>query len=149
MLKVNDADPGAVIDVPAESPAIRIRAEARSLNPLVALEIVANHKVVARVQPGPSPSILEAELTLPAGGWVIARCWGHEGEALTSPVYTRVEGRRLPPDPAALAHFTTCLEKMLEWVAREGRFENDAQRERLAGVFRSARTCLFEPRSSL
>jgi len=147
LLTVESRDPGAVIDLPSAAPTVHIRAEARSLGPLEALEVVANHAVVARASPPLSPSpILEAELTLPAGGWLTARCRGPEGEAQTSPVYMRVEGQRRPANPTALTCFTEYLEKMLEWVARDGRFESDAQRQRLAGIFRGARTTLVERR---
>jgi len=142
LLTVNDQDPGTVIELPVAAPTVRIRAEARSTGPLDVLEIIANHAIVARAKAVPSPRILEAEVALPVGGWVIARCRGPQGLAQTSPVYVRGEGQRPPADPALLAHFTGYLEEMLQWVAREGRFESDAQRERLAGIFQDARTIL-------
>jgi hypothetical protein len=33
---------------------------------------------------------------------------------------------------------------MLDWVGREGRFENDHQRDQLAGIFRSAKSVLAD-----
>jgi hypothetical protein len=146
-LTINDQSPGTLIELPAAAPTVRLRAEARSLGPLDTLEVVANHAVVASARPGASPSLLEAELTLPAGGWVSARCRGNESEGHTSPVYLRVQGLRPPEEPAALTCLVGKLEIMLAWVARDGRFENDAQRERLVNIFRSARAILIERRA--
>jgi hypothetical protein len=138
-LTVNGQDPGAVIALPAAAPTVHIRAEARTLGPLNTLEIMANHTVLARS----SQSLLETDLSLPVGGWLLARCRGSEGEALTSPVYVRVEGERRPADPATFLSFADYLDKMLDWVAHESRFENEAQPERLSSVFRSARDKLM------
>ena len=141
MFTVNDQDPGTVIDLPAEGSPIRLRAEARSLAPLDAVEIMANGCIIASSKPERSP-ILETEVPMPASGWLTAHCWGPEGEALTSPVYVRVEGRRPPADSKIIGSFIGYLERMVEWVACEGRFENDAQRQRLGMILKNARNRL-------
>src|SRR5947199_284763 len=82
--------PGAAIELPASAAPLRVRAEARSLAPIEALEILANRQVVSRAQPASPSSIVETELTLPDGGWLLARCRGQAGEALTSPVHVHV-----------------------------------------------------------
>jgi hypothetical protein len=87
-------------------------------------------------------------VTLPEGGWLAARCHGTEhypfqgGYAHTSPVTVRVGGRPPKTDPAAVAGLITHVERMLAWVEREARCENDRQRERLADIFRGARDVL-------
>jgi hypothetical protein len=62
--------------------------------------------------------------------------------AHTSPVSVQVAGRENRPDAVALARFIGHLERGLEWVRREARCDNDAQREHLAGIFQSARDVL-------
>jgi hypothetical protein len=86
-----------------------------------------------------------------------ARCWGQPllqddffpqwTYAHTSPVYLRVEGKQPRADPASLAALVGQLDRMTQWVHREGCFENEHQRNRLAGVFGGARKVLLEGRN--
>jgi hypothetical protein len=148
LFSVNDGAPGATLDLPANAP-VRVRAEARSLGLLDSLEIIANRDVVASTRTSSSsPAILETDLSLSAGGWLMARCRGAGGAALTSPIYVRVDGKFPSPDPATVARFTGHLERVLEWVAHAARFETETQRERLANVLRTARDWLLN-RASL
>jgi hypothetical protein len=62
----------------------------------------------------------------------------------TSPVYVRPQGGKEPVDRLAHRALAGHLESMLAWVAREGRFENEVQRERLRAVFLAARDRLAE-----
>jgi hypothetical protein len=148
---VNDSPPGAVVDVRGGA-TVRVRAEARSRGELDRLEIVANNRVVAEAAASGTPAraTAEAEVSLPEGGWLVARCWGPLDEesgrghaAQSSPIYVQAEGRRPAPDSDAVARLVESLEKMLEWVAHEGRFENDQQRQRLAALFEEARAALI------
>jgi hypothetical protein len=150
LLSVNERGPGAVIELSAEAPTVRIRVEAQSLCPLDCLQVMANHVVVARDRPtaSTSPATLEAELALPDGGWLSARCEGPGGVALTSAIYVHVDGRRPPPHPIPVCLFAGYLENLLTWVHGAGRFENDAQREHLADLVRTAQNTLKE-RTSL
>jgi hypothetical protein len=138
--QVNGQDAGAVLDVPSSDKAAHVRAEARGRVPPERLEVIANGAVVATAPasgPFPTTLLVEADIPLAEGGWLAARC-GALPSAHTSPVYVQVGGRPPRPDPQALAFVRGHLDGMLEWVAREGRFENDKQRQRLAGVFQSA-----------
>jgi hypothetical protein len=149
-MTANDQGPGAVLDVPASTP-IRAHAEARSLLPFERLEIVANGIAVVAAPAAGSPAAasLDAEVPLPEGGWLAARCYGEQrlpgfmlgqcAYAHTSPVTVRVDGRPAKTDPAAVAGLLAQLDKMLQWVERQARCENERQREHLAGIFRSAR----------
>jgi hypothetical protein len=150
-LTVNGQDPGAVIDLPSASQPAHVRAEVKSLVPFDFLEVVANHAVVARAAGSGSPttSVIETEVSIPASGWIVARCWGAYDDAAeswigaqTSPVYVHVDGKPPRAKAETIATFTGQLDKMLDWVRRKGRFENDRQRDHLLGIFASAREIL-------
>jgi hypothetical protein len=150
-LTVNGQDPGATINVASAEQAVRVRTQVDSLAPLHRLEVVANNTVVAAAEPKGSPAtaVAEVDLPLPRGGWVMARCWGDYDEpmeqwraAQTSPVYVQVNGRPPWPDPAALAEVLAWFDRMLQWVHTEARCETEPQRQRLAGIFQSARDAL-------
>jgi len=142
---VNDLDPGARLDV-AEGQKLRVRAEVKNPSAGDAVEVVHNGAVVAtRDLNGDGPQALEAEVSLVGGGWLAARCVRRDrrgpGPAMlahTSPVYVQVAGCPLHVAPEAVAALQRYLERMLVWVAREGRFENDKQHEDLVAVFRAA-----------
>ncbi len=148
---VNDRDPGAVIDLAPGASTVHAHAEARCLAPFRRLEVIANNTVVAAAAPTGEPAcaVVDADVLFPAGGWLAARCWGDYDDrmeawlaAQTSPVYVQIEGRPPPADPAAVARLTHHLEKMLDWVRDRARCENESQRQRLAGIFESAREVL-------
>jgi hypothetical protein len=157
-LTVDGRDPGAVLDTAAET--VRVRAEARGIVPLEHVEIVVNGAIVADASAAGSPiasATLEADVPVSGSCWLAARCGsGHQlfqrpGNqrvfAHTSPVYLQKPGQPMPVDTAARTRFQTALERMLDWTVHEGRFENDAQRDRLAGIFVAAREALLQPGS--
>jgi hypothetical protein len=148
-LTVEDQEPGGFVHLAAERP-LRVRAEAQSQVVFEHLEIVVNGEVAAHQAPGGnlSAAVLDAEIRVPRGGWVAARCWGtawlpgygvgQRVYAHTSPVYVRFEGKRPPVDQAAVQRFIDHLATMVSWVNNEGRYENDAQRLRLRKIFEDA-----------
>jgi hypothetical protein len=150
----NGREPGTALDAAPSSP-IRVHAEARSLAPFERLELVANGSVVgtAAASGSPGSAFLDTDLTLPAGGWLAARCHGPErlpgyffGQCVyahTSALTVRVDGRAPWRDPHAVADLVGHLDKMLGWVERKARCANDRQREHLADIFRSARAELL------
>jgi hypothetical protein len=149
---VNGEPPGAVLDLPATAPTARIRAEVRSLTPFERLEIVANNRVVASTDAAGSPplAIVEAEIPMPQGGWLVARCWGPWDDdreqwrgAQSSPVYVQVQGHRAPADPAAVATLADWLVKAQRGIEQGDRSASDQQRQRLAGLFEEARSVLL------
>jgi hypothetical protein len=146
-LTADGKEPGATVAVSAAAPTVRVRTEARSAEPFAQVQILANGAVVAEsdaVEATQAASV-EADVALPAGGWVAARCWGHRSAAgvapyaHTSPVYVRVTGRPPWADPAALSVLLNDLEGMRTWVQQEARCETDKQRQDLLDIFTSAR----------
>jgi hypothetical protein len=149
---VDGNDPGCVLDLTEQPKTVRIRAELRGGLP-GKLEVVLNGRVVADAtvregDDGKWSSLVEADLPLARGGWLAARHVYADSENLlcahTSPVYVMIHGKAPQPDPAALAFVGNHLDTMLAWVDREGRFENDKQKQRLAGIFQKAREALPE-----
>jgi hypothetical protein len=147
---VDGREPGSAVQPSASSPTVRVRAEARSVVPFDRLELLANGKVVAETAAGsPTSAVLETNVPLPTAGWLAARCRGEHqllhrpanqrAFAHTSPVYVQTEGQPAPVDTAVLNRFVAELARILDWVAREARCENERQRERLVEVFRVAR----------
>ena len=149
---VDGQDSGAVIKLPAGGGTVRVRAEAKSLTLFDRVEIVANGVVIGQADAHGSPAeaVVELEVPMTAPGWLAARCVGpydNEGSmdwvgAQVSPVYVEVEGMTAAVDAAALAPFFTALDDMRAWVATEANCPTDAQRERLAAVFETARLAL-------
>jgi hypothetical protein len=146
---VNDQDAGTTITSADADAKLRVRVEAKNAAG-TRVEVVHNGATVAgRDVSDNAAAVLEEEIAVGEGGWLAARCLGHERRspgpaplAHTSPVYLQVAGR--PPRVAAEAVATLgrYLERMLGWIEGEGRFENDKQREDLAGVFRAAQDVL-------
>ena len=133
---VNDQDPGAVLDLPSVPTKVRVRAEARSLFPFTRLEMLYNGAVIAHADASGSPyrAFLEANAPITAPGWMTVQCEG----AQSSPIYLRINGQAPAPNAGAIAPLLAKLDKILEWVTREARCD-DQQRRRLAAVFEAAR----------
>jgi hypothetical protein len=155
-LTVNDQDPGAVIDLAADTPRkVRIRAEARSILPFERLELVLNGDAMAAVEASgdPAAALLEGEFEVPGTCWLAARCWGPQPAfasssprdtvgAHTSPVYVRVGERPAPADMISLALLIERLDRMLNWVEKEARFDGERTRKHLTETLHAARTIL-------
>jgi hypothetical protein len=147
---VNGQPSGAVLDLPATASRVTVRAEVRSLAPLHRLEVVANNEVVAGADASgePAAASVEAEVPLPRGGWLAARCWGPYDDAReqwhaaqSSPVYVQVEGRPPAPNPAALAALAESLQKGQREAAERG--AGTDLRQRLDRIFEEARAVLL------
>lgn len=152
-LTVNGQDPGSTVSI-ADGRPIQVRAAARSLVPFENLEIIVNGTAVASqvARGSPAEALLEKEITVPQGGWVAARCWGQAllpaayfGQSVrahTSPIYLAHADRPARVVASAVEVLLYELDTSLHWVNTEARFENDAQRQRLIGVFHAARRLL-------
>jgi hypothetical protein len=152
-LTVDNEDPGATLELAAGQP-VHVRAQAQSQVPFERLELVANGTVIAdkAVTGSPASALIECKWTPASSCWLAARCWGQHQlphrpanqcvYAHTSPMFIRYEAQPLPVDPAAVAFFSTHLDRIFEWVTSKGRFENDRQRENLVSIVQTAREVL-------
>ncbi len=147
---VNGQEPGAAVAITPEQRTVHVRAEARANAPFDHLEVIANGEGIAHAKASgnPATAVLEEDLVLPGPGWLAARCWREEGEigegyyncfaAHTSPVYVEAPGRPVPVDPEARARLIERINRIGAWADQTCRFETEAQRQRLAGIFREA-----------
>jgi hypothetical protein len=164
-LTVEGQEVGSVIQLTPGAETVHVRAEVKGLHLGGRLEVVGNGMVIVGaqrpagsvLQPGETTEeadtiSLEMDVPLAPGGWLAARyvipaaaglpdmLWAH-----TSPVYVRVDGSAAPTNTAALAFLRNHLDDMLAWVDRNGHYENDQQKQRLAGIFQSAKDTLANP----
>jgi hypothetical protein len=158
-LRVDGQEPGTTVNLPTGSRTVRVNAVARSGVPFDTLEVIAGGEVVASTaaQGSPWTAQIEADLPIPACGWLAARCRGAQTLphrpasqrvfAHTSAVSMRVEGQSPQIRAAAIDSFLPDLDRTLEWIGREGRFGSDSQREHLTGIFQEARAALIRRRS--
>lgn len=148
---VNGEDPGATITLPATASTVRVRAQARSMVPFEQLELVSNGVVIASAAASapPATALLAVDVPCLESGWLAARCRSEQQVsphwvtryvfAHSAPIYLQVENRPRPPDAAEVSELLGHLDSVLDWVRREGRFENDHQRANLFGIFQAAR----------
>lgn len=155
-LSVEGHGPGETLNLTANTSTIRVRAEARSLIPFDRLEIIASGSVICGSEATGTPpmAVMETEIPIRESGWLAARCWGEQlifpspvnqrvfGH--TSAVYLNFENQPPPADSAVIANLLGHLERTLAWVQKEGRFDNDRQRDHLTGIFQSARASLLK-----
>jgi hypothetical protein len=132
-------------------------AEAASAVPFDRLELLANGSVIAAVRPeGTNPWTATAEIThtLPAGGWLAARCLGAAKSDLyphvpvfahTSPVWIEVNGHPIPKGTAAVEALGRDVQAVRDWVESEGRFTNPRRKETLFALCDVAAARLVGP----
>ena len=126
-----------------------IVATARSLAPFDRLEIVANGRVVAEAFPSGSPheARIEAELSLPDGGWIAARCRGQAKPEIypsmpvfahSSPVDVRIEGKERRATAESLAWLRQLVEQTRDWIETTGQFAEEKSKVHLLGLCEAA-----------
>lgn len=136
---------------------LRIEAEAASGAPFDQLEVVANGSVVAAGRPS-APDVyratLKTEQTLPAGGWVAARCRGSAKSELyphvpvfahTAAVAVEVGGQPPPRKPEAVTAVQRDVDGVRHWVETEGRFTNPRRMDHLLALCDAATARLAGP----
>lgn len=155
-LDVEGRQPGERVPVEGPDGTVQVRAMVRSPIKIPSIEIIFNGSVVAEGASslGAGDQVLEAAVHVPSSGWLAARCsvgsQGAEGAqgsiigAHTSPVYLDVAGRPLRCPPVAMQFLSELLMAWHSRVQHESRFENDQQRQRVAGIFKRAGQVLGE-----
>jgi hypothetical protein len=130
----------------SEAVPLRIRAEAESVVPFDRLEVIVNGSAVAtakRTGEEIASASVEAEVALPAGGWVAARCWGASKTELyphvpafahTSPTFVDIAGTPPARRPEAVAALIREVDEVRHWVESGGRFTIPRRKEQLLAL---------------
>jgi hypothetical protein len=154
---VNGQGPGSIVHLSEPGARVQVRAAARSLgaldwlmvtapdswsnDPTVSFTTVAKAKLYGPSQEG----FLEEEITVPASGWLVAECGGRQrlsnlpAAAHTSRIYVQVAHQPTPVPRPRLSGPLSLMDRLLEWVDREGRFENEAQRADWISIIQAAK----------
>jgi hypothetical protein len=128
---------------------ISVRAELRSIQPVDSLELIANAKVIKKLDlKSRSPSPVLEELIVSAfepqrSGWVAARAIfagpdGHLRQAHTSPVYITVDGKPTASKTDA-EYMIRWIDRLVQVAQKPGRYQSDAERAEVQAVFQQAR----------
>ncbi len=133
-----------------------VRAEAVSHSAFDRLEVIWNGEVIETIAPEYETTCratVEMQHTVTGPGWLAARVRGQTHIldrpanqrifAHTSPCYVDCPGQPPAINPDAVQRLVKELDDMLRWVEEKARCDTPAQRDRLAGVFRAARTALL------
>ena len=116
----------------------------KSHYPITVAEVLLNGNVVAHdsFPQGSTGGHLEADVEVPADGWIAARLSSKARDSFlqpifahTSPVYVKV-GRDSPEKRDAAAWFDERIERSLDWVGTKGKFYSDSQRREVVDLFR-------------
>ena len=137
--------PGDRIDVRTGQP-VRLRARARSLRPLEALQIIVNGKVVAEQKGQATRELLvEATITPDRSAWAAVRAFepsetsevfGH-----TSPMYFIVGGQPVVV-PESVRDLVQKMDLLIAHTERLNGFRDEAHRAETLDVYRAARDVL-------
>jgi hypothetical protein len=132
---------------------LEVEASTISAQPVEALEVVHNGRVVARADAAPGARQLRVRERLAVTpGWIAARCWGpgtlwHEWPvrvvAHTSPVY--LGAPRIAPSPSDASYLANVLDGGLAWLDTLATRADPALHERIRAVFLDARRLLGQP----
>jgi hypothetical protein len=159
---VNGHGPGSIVNLPGPGAKVQVRAEAQSLDPLHFVMVNATglwsgdpslpFTTVAKANLGDSArvGVIEAEVNVPASGWLVAACGSAnrlpnvQGAAHSSPIYVQVADQPMPVSQSRSESQLDLIDRLLQWVQEEGRFENDTQRATLRQVFESAKDELLK-----
>jgi hypothetical protein len=151
-LRVEGRSIGDDIALPTGGGTLSVEAQASSVQPITALELVHDGRVVERVEEPAGTERLRISTRVQAGGpgWIAARCegpgiawheWPVRTAAHTSPVYLSGPGTRRD-DAADRLFLTTIIDGGLAWLDTLA-IPADAQRHaRIRNVFQEARARL-------
>ena len=136
---------GGEISLPGNGGTVEVVAEAESVWPLTAVELIVNGKRTARqLAAGSRRTVtLRHNLKVEKSCWVAARCWGEYATdagpvmAHSSPVYIDVDNR-CAFEPADGEYLLTHMEGGIAWAENIGVFRDEYTRARLIALFRRA-----------
>ena len=150
ILTANGQDCGAQIQYStSHSQPIRIKAKLRSIQPIDSLELIADAKVIKKIDlkdQAPSP-VLEESLILShkpkRSGWIAARAIFRSPDdrlrqAHTSPIYITVDGKPTGSKTDA-EHMIRWIDRLLEVSEKPGRYPSDTERAEVQAIYNEAR----------
>ena len=142
-LEVNGHDIGDVLQVKPDTK-LTVKARAVSRSPLGHFQIVSNGKILAEKNMQDREAELMVDTTAKESRWIVVRCSPHQNFsaisgpniAHTSAIYVLVGGKpRFVPEAAR--EWIQRMRVHAEDIARQGHFENDAQRNEAVGHVRA------------
>jgi hypothetical protein len=153
--RVNDQDPGAVIELPSLDQPLHLWVEAQNLSEFGcnAVQLILNGELWLEFEASGEPAAARAhmEVQVPEPGWLAARGVHLEPRALshddvdiytvlahTSPVYIRVAGQPAPHRVEAVTDLLGAVEHLLDWVEDHGGSGNGSPHGRLIALLRQA-----------
>ena len=149
--RVNNEEPGGVVHLPKRSSSkVHIEAEAVSILPMDALEIIENGKVIATINAeGSAHAKYSSDVTINSSGWLAARVTGAGKQHLllddsvyahTSPIYIQ-KGQARPQSREDALYFVKWMNRVLELIDERKVFDTDtpAQTETVKKVYKRAR----------
>ncbi len=148
-LRVDGVPMGQQIGLPGNGGTVEAVANAESVWPLTAVELIVNGKRVARQDAsGDRRTVaLKLDMNVEKSCWVAARCWGEYATdagpvmAHSSPVYIDV-GKRCAFEPTEAEYLLTHMEGGIAWAEKIGVFRDENTRARLIALFRQAQEAL-------
>jgi hypothetical protein len=156
LLEVDGKRPGSQIDKSGLGPhkvtaRVRVRCE---VTPVTHLELVANGRVLRRMEVPPSVAQgqwleMEEAIGLDKSAWIAARAWSlsplgtPDAESHTNPVYVCVDGRA-PYESLSLDRLVAAIDKQIA-VHRKRNF---AEQARVIAYFEQAREKLLKIRAA-
>jgi hypothetical protein len=145
-LSVDDQGPGGSIAVQSPGQMVHVRVEARGIAPFDQVEVLVNGDVIAtkEVSGNRQATVLEAGFAVRESGWLTARCWGREqiaGQspyAHASPIYMQVGQDAKRGEPSAVQALARVLDRTVDWVHREARFDGLRSEAKLVETLQTA-----------
>jgi hypothetical protein len=150
ILTANGLDSGAEIQYrTARSRPVLIKAELLSIQPVDSLELIANGKVIKKInlRDRLPLSLLKETIAMEfrprRSGWVAARAIfnsndGHLRQAHTSPVYITVDGK-VTASKRDAEHMILWIDRLLDISKKPGRYQSGSERTEVQVIFQKAR----------
>jgi hypothetical protein len=149
-MTVNGRPLGSTIEIKSDSSeTLQVTAELQAIQPVSALEIIQNGKVVKHLDLAgrqPSPMLketLELSLRPERSGWIAARAIftdgpGNPRQAHASPVYVILDGKPIVSKPDAL-YMMRWIDQLLVLADRPARYKSEENRQAAKSLFQEAR----------